>query len=42
MESESFTRLQVGDFGNEDVHTVAQIAALQMPKAAIMGNHDAW
>ncbi|OKH20030.1 TIGR04168 family protein [[Limnothrix rosea] IAM M-220] len=34
--------LFVGDFGNEAVDLVAQIAALPLPKAAIFGNHDAW
>ncbi len=34
--------LFVGDFGNEAVDLVAQIAALPVPKAAIFGNHDAW
>ncbi len=34
--------LFVGDFGNEAVEIVRQIAAVSLPKAAIMGNHDAW
>ncbi|HTL90455.1 MAG TPA: TIGR04168 family protein [Leptolyngbya sp.] len=34
--------LFVGDFGNESVNIVKLIAALQTPKAAILGNHDAW
>lgn len=34
--------LFVGDFGNESVEIVRLIAQLQLPKAAIMGNHDAW
>lgn len=34
--------LFVGDFGNEAVDVVRQIAAIGIPKAAIMGNHDAW
>ena len=34
--------LFVGDFGNESVEVVRQIAALNIPKAVIMGNHDAW
>lgn len=34
--------LFVGDFGNEAVEVVRQIAAIALPKAAIMGNHDAW
>ncbi|MEB3226254.1 MAG: TIGR04168 family protein [Synechococcus sp.] len=34
--------LFVGDFGNEAVDLVGQIAALPLPKAVIFGNHDAW
>jgi uncharacterized protein (TIGR04168 family) len=34
--------LFVGDFGNESVEVVARIASLDIPKAAIFGNHDAW
>jgi uncharacterized protein (TIGR04168 family) len=34
--------LFVGDFGNESVEIVRQIADLDLPKATIMGNHDAW
>ncbi|MEM9002200.1 MAG: TIGR04168 family protein [Cyanobacteria bacterium P01_F01_bin.86] len=34
--------LFVGDFGNEAVEVVRSIAALNLPKAAIFGNHDAW
>lgn len=34
--------LFVGDFGNEAVDIVQQIAAVKTPKAVIMGNHDAW
>lgn len=34
--------LFVGDFGNESVPVVAKIAQLDLPKAAILGNHDAW
>jgi len=34
--------LFVGDFGNESVQLVKQIANLKLPKAAILGNHDAW
>lgn len=34
--------LFVGDFGNESVEVVRQIADLNVPKAVIMGNHDAW
>lgn len=34
--------LFVGDFGNESVSVVRAIASLEIPKAAILGNHDAW
>ncbi|MCG8366819.1 MAG: TIGR04168 family protein [Pseudanabaenales cyanobacterium] len=34
--------LFVGDFGNESVEIVRAIAALDLPKAVILGNHDAW
>lgn len=34
--------LFVGDFGNESVETVRAIAALDLPKATVFGNHDAW
>ncbi len=34
--------LFVGDFGNEAVEVVRDIAAVNLPKAVIMGNHDAW
>jgi uncharacterized protein (TIGR04168 family) len=34
--------LLVGDFGNESVEVVRSIAAIDTPKAAIFGNHDAW
>jgi uncharacterized protein (TIGR04168 family) len=34
--------LFVGDIGNEAVDLVRQIAALDLPKAVILGNHDAW
>ena len=34
--------LFVGDFGNEAVEVVGDIAKINIPKAAIMGNHDAW
>ncbi len=34
--------LFVGDFGNESVSIVRSIAKLTLPKAVIMGNHDAW
>lgn len=34
--------LLVGDFGNESVATVGAIARLPLPKAVVLGNHDAW
>jgi len=34
--------LFVGDFGNEVVPLVSAIANLDLPKAVILGNHDAW
>jgi uncharacterized protein (TIGR04168 family) len=34
--------LLVGDFGNEAVDVVRSIAQLDLPKAIIFGNHDAW
>ncbi len=34
--------LFVGDFGNESIEVVRAIASLELPKAAILGNHDAW
>jgi uncharacterized protein (TIGR04168 family) len=34
--------LFVGDFGNEAVELVGRLAAIDLPKAAIFGNHDAW
>ncbi|MBD2504796.1 TIGR04168 family protein [Anabaena azotica] len=34
--------LFVGDFGNESVEVVRAIASVNIPKAAVMGNHDAW
>ena len=34
--------LFVGDFGNESVPVVQAIASVDLPKAAILGNHDAW
>lgn len=34
--------LFVGDFGNESVDVVRAIAQLDIPKAAVFGNHDAW
>lgn len=34
--------LFVGDLGDEDVEIVRSIAGLAVPKAVILGNHDAW
>ncbi|MEA5572063.1 TIGR04168 family protein [Calothrix sp. UHCC 0171] len=34
--------LFVGDFGNESVDVVRKVASLDIPKAVVMGNHDAW
>ncbi|KAJ3698957.1 hypothetical protein LUZ61_002662 [Rhynchospora tenuis] len=34
--------LFTGDYGNENVELVRSISNLQMPKAAILGNHDCW
>lgn len=34
--------LFVGDFGNESVEVIRQVASLDIPKAVILGNHDAW
>lgn len=34
--------LFVGDFGNESLTVVQQIATLPLPKASVFGNHDAW
>ena len=34
--------LFVGDFGNEAIDIVRQVAAVSVPKAVILGNHDAW
>ncbi len=34
--------LFVGDFGNEDVSIAQIVAELNLPKAVILGNHDAW
>ncbi|MEA5420930.1 TIGR04168 family protein [Spirulina sp. CCNP1310] len=34
--------LFVGDFGNEAVEVVRCISRLQLPYAAVLGNHDAW
>ncbi len=34
--------LFVGDIGNENIEVVRAIATLSIPKAVILGNHDAW
>jgi len=34
--------LFVGDLGNESIPVVTKIAKLSIPKAVILGNHDAW
>lgn len=34
--------LFVGDFGEEVVELVGRVAALDVPKAVILGNHDTW
>ncbi|XP_022731944.1 uncharacterized protein LOC111286307 isoform X2 [Durio zibethinus] len=34
--------LFTGDFGNENVELVQNVAALNFPKAVILGNHDSW
>ncbi|KAL9232419.1 hypothetical protein vseg_007533 [Gypsophila vaccaria] len=34
--------LFTGDFGNENVEIVRSVASINMPKAAILGNHDSW
>ena len=34
--------LFVGDFGNESLPTIRQVARVPRPAAAIYGNHDAW
>ncbi len=34
--------LFVGDLGNEDVAVADRISQLELPKAVILGNHDAW
>lgn len=31
-----------GDFGNENVDVVRDVSKLDLPKAAILGNHDCW
>ena len=32
----------LGDFGNENVDAVRTISKCPVPKAVILGNHDAW
>ena len=34
--------LFVGDFGNESLQIVSEVASLDLPKAIVLGNHDAW
>ncbi len=34
--------LLVGDFGNEAVEVVRSVSQIDLPKAVILGNHDAW
>ncbi|XP_074310351.1 uncharacterized protein LOC141646320 [Silene latifolia] len=34
--------LFTGDFGNENYELVRSVAKIDMPKAAILGNHDSW
>ncbi|MBE9222648.1 TIGR04168 family protein [Cyanobacterium stanieri LEGE 03274] len=34
--------LLVGDFGNESLEVVGHVARLEIPKAVVLGNHDAW
>ncbi|KAG0472358.1 hypothetical protein HPP92_016904 [Vanilla planifolia] len=34
--------LFTGDFGNENIEIVRSISNLNIPKAAILGNHDCW
>lgn len=34
--------LFVGDFGNESLPIVRAITSLEIPKACVLGNHDAW
>ncbi|GMI81450.1 hypothetical protein like AT5G58200 [Hibiscus trionum] len=34
--------LFTGDFGNENVELVQTVAALNFPKAVVLGNHDSW
>ncbi|MBA0865885.1 hypothetical protein Goshw_016229 [Gossypium schwendimanii] len=34
--------LHSGDFGNENLELVQDVAALNFPKAVILGNHDSW
>ncbi|MDJ1172172.1 TIGR04168 family protein [Roseofilum sp. BLCC_M154] len=34
--------LFVGDFGNESIPVVEAIAALDLPKVIVLGNHDCW
>lgn len=41
----SFQKYQInvaGDFGEEVVGLVGSLASTDVPKAVILGNHDAW
>jgi len=40
--SEPDLTLFVGDLGDEDVEIVRHVAGLPVPKAVLLGNHDAW
>jgi uncharacterized protein (TIGR04168 family) len=42
LEGRGTTAIFVGDYGDEDVRLVAQLAAVRAPKAITFGNHDAW
>ncbi|KAF5839488.1 hypothetical protein DUNSADRAFT_662 [Dunaliella salina] len=36
------TVIFLGDFGEEDVELVQEVASCPLPKACILGNHDSW
>jgi uncharacterized protein (TIGR04168 family) len=42
LEGRGTTAIFVGDYGDEDVRLVEQLAAVRTPKAITFGNHDAW
>src|SRR5438094_214948 len=42
LEGRGATAIFVGDYGDEDVRLVEELAALRTPKAITFGNHDAW